>query len=274
MHSCHRLARGLAGGLAILFCTLVSAVGDAPGVPSSRLDKVLQSGEVRVCVWPDYYGISFRNPKSGALVGIDVDMAGELARDLGVRLNFVESSFARLIEDVTRDHCDVAMFAIGVTPQRQQALRFTRPHLVSDIYAVTTRSNRRIRSWDDIDRPGVVVAVARGTLHEPVMREKLQQATLEVLDTPHAREQAVASGRADVFMSDYPYSRRMLDNADWARLVAPPQAYHLTPYAYALAPGDDAWFERLEDFVRTVKQDGRLRAAAERHGLSAIVQTD
>ena len=119
-----------------------------------------------------------------------------------------------------------------------------------------------------------VVAVAQGTLHEPVMKAKLSNAQLLVLNTPFAREQEVQAGRADVFMSDYPYSRRMLDNADWARLVAPPQAYHLTPYAYALAPGDDAWFERLEDFVRTVKQDGRLRAAAERHGLSAIVQTD
>jgi cyclohexadienyl dehydratase len=57
---------------------------------------------------------------------------------------------------------------------------------------------------------------------------------LLVLDTPFAREQEVQAGRADVFMTDYPYSQRFLANADWARLVSsPPGVYHVTPYAYA-----------------------------------------
>jgi ABC-type amino acid transport substrate-binding protein len=117
----------------------------------------------------------------------------------------------------------------------------------------------------------VVVAVARGTLHEGVMREKLHQAQLVVLDTPHAREQEVESGRADVFMTDFPYSRRMLANTDWARLVAPTSTYHVTPYAWALAPGDERWYQTLEAFVSRIKRDGRLLAAARRHGLDPIV---
>jgi cyclohexadienyl dehydratase len=224
----------------------------------SAVDRITAAKTLRVCIWPDYFGISYRDPKTLQLTGIDVEMAQALAKDLAVELQFVDSSFARLIADVSENRCDVAMFAIGITPPRQEKLRFTRPHLVSDIYAITTRSNRRIRTWADIDKPGVRVAVAKGTLHEPVMREKLQQASLVVLDTPHAREQEVESGRADVFMTDFPYSRRMLDNADWARLITPESTYHLTPYAYALAPGDDRWFERLQAFVSQVKADGRL----------------
>lgn len=238
----------------------------------SRFDRIIAGKLLKVCIWPDYYGISYRNPKSGLLDGIDIDMANALGTDIGVRVEFVDSSFSRLADDVLGGRCDVAMFAIGVTPGRQKVLRFTSPHLVSDIYAITTRSNRRIRDWEDIDKPGIRIAVAKGTLHEPVMREKLQQASLIVLDTPHAREQEVESGRADAFMTDYPYSRRMLDSADWARLITPDTAYHLTPYAYALAPGDDRWFERLQGFVSAVKADGRLATSAERHGLSTIVQ--
>jgi ABC-type amino acid transport substrate-binding protein len=166
------------------------------------------------------------------------------------------------------------MFAVGVTPARAEKLRFSRPYLQSDIYAITTRTNRRIRDWDDIDKPGVVVAVARGTLHEPVMREKLKSATLAVLDTPFAREREVESGRADVFMSDYPYSQRMLRSSDWARLVAPHGVYHLTPYAYAIAPGDERWLARLDRFVADIKRDGRLLAAARRHRLEAIAILD
>lgn len=265
------------GASALAFSVVLSAVAASDCAQASenasRLDRITASKQLSVCVWPDYYSISYRNPKSGSLEGIDVDMAGELASDLGVSVRFIDSSFARLVDDVLGERCDVAMFAIGVTPQRQTQLRFTSPHLVSDIYAITTRSNRRIRSWDDIDKPGVRVAVAKGTLHEPVMREKLLEAHLVVLDTPHAREQEVESGRADVFMTDFPYSRRMLDNADWARLITPEATYHLTPYAYALAPGDERWFKRLQVFVSAVKADGRLAAAAERHKLTPIVQT-
>ncbi len=236
-----------------------------------RLGRIDATKQLRVCIWPDYYGISFRNPKTQQLAGIDIDNAQEVAKELGVALQFVDSSFAKLIEDVTADRCDLAMFAIGITPQRQEKLRFTLPHLVSDIYAITTKSNRRIQNWADIDQAGAVVVVAKGTLHEPVMKAKLKAAELRVVDTPAAREQEVQSGRADVFMTDYPFSRRMLDNSDWARLVSPPETYHLTPYAWAMQPGDDRFHARIEKILAEMKRDGRLLANAKKNGLELIV---
>jgi len=240
----------------------------------TTLDRIQAAKVLRVCIWPDYFGISYRDPKTQQLSGIDIDMAKGLGRELGVNVEFVDSSFARLIPDVLENRCDIAMFGIGITPIRQEKLRFTRPHLASDIYAITTKSNRRIKVWADIDRNDVVVAVARGTLHEPVMRERLKAATLRVLDTPHAREQEVESGRADVFMTDFPYSQRMLRTTDWARLIKPETTYHITRYAWAMRPGDDRWHARVEQFLAQVKQRGELKAAAERHGLLPIVQLD
>ena len=237
----------------------------------STVDRIIARKTLRVCIWPDYFGISYRNPKTQQLSGIDIDMAKALGRELGVGVEFVDSSFARLIQDVSEDRCDIAMFAIGITPLRQEKLRFTKPHLASDIYAITTQSNRRIKSWNDIDRAGTVVAVAKGTLHEPVMKEKLKAGTLKVFDTPHAREQEVESGRADVFMTDFPYSQRMLKTTDWARLVKPSATYHMTPYAYAMRPGDDRWHARVEQFVAAAKRSGAMRASAERNGLLPIL---
>jgi ABC-type amino acid transport substrate-binding protein len=237
----------------------------------AHLESIQSAKKVRVCIWPEYYGITFRNPKTQQLSGVDADMALELGKDLGVVVEFVDSSFATLVADVGTNKCDVAMFAVGVTPQRAEKLRFTKPTLVSDIYAITTRTNRQIKTWADIDKPGVVVAVMKGTLHEPIMRERLKAATLKVVDTPMAREQEVSSGRADVFMTDYPYSRRMLETTDWARLVSPTSTYHETPYAYAIAYGDDKWALRMEQFVRDVQTDGRLLKAATRYKLDPLV---
>ena len=236
-----------------------------------QLDRVLATKELRVCIWPDYYGSSYRNPQTQQLTGLDVDMAWAFAKDLGVALRFVDTSFAKLIEDVNQDRCDIAMFAIGITPARAEKLRFTRAHLLVDTYAITTRNNRRIRDWSDIDKPGVVVAVLKDTVHEPVMRERLKAATLLVVDSARARELEVESGRADVFIANFLYSRRMLDQVDWARLISPPATFHLTPCAYAVRPGDDAWHARVEQFVAAIQRDGRLQGSARRHKLDPIV---
>ena len=110
----------------------------------SRLERIKADQVVRVCIWPDYYGITYRNPKTLQLSGIEIDMANELGKELGARVDFIDSSFARLIDDLTADRCDIAMFAIGITPARAEKLSFSPPHLTSDIYAIATRTNRRI----------------------------------------------------------------------------------------------------------------------------------
>ena len=43
--------------------------------------------------------------------------------------------------------------------------------------------------------------------------------------------------------------------------LTPPGTYHVTPYAYAVKPGDDAWWSRVERFMVDIKRDGRLQAA-------------
>jgi len=264
MKTLHCIAAATLAALTTLLCA-------APAHASPVLDRVKSSGTVRVCIWPDYYGITWRNPRNEQLKGIDIDLSAEFAKMLGVKLQYVESSFARLVDDVTADRCDVAMHAVGITPQRQQALKFSQPYLQSDVYGVTTRSSRLVRHWEDIDKPGVKVAVQAGTFMEPVMVAALKHAQVVIVRPPVVREQELESGRVDVFMTDYPYSRRLLDNADWARLVAPPRPFHTVPYAYAVKSGDDDWLRELDRFVALIKRDGRLEAAARRHGLYEIV---
>jgi len=250
---------------------LLAAAALQPAAAGPVLERIKASGTLRVCIWPDYYGITWRSPRTGQLAGIDIELSAEFAKSLGVKVQYVDSSFAKLIDDLTAERCDIAMHAVGITPQRQQALKFSQPYLKSDIYAVTTRSSRVVRQWADIDMPGVKVAVQAGTFMEPVMAAELKQAQMVVIKPPLVREQELEAGRVDVFMTDYPYSRRLLDNADWARLVSPPGPFHPIPYAYAVKPGDDEWLRQVDEFVAQIKRDGRLEAAARRAGLTEIV---
>ena len=165
---------------------------------NDKLDNIISSNKIKVCIWPAYYGISYLDQRTQKLVGIDSDLAQELAKDLKVNLEFVPSSFATLIQDVTSQKCDIAMFAIGNTESRRAKMRFTTAHLSSDIYAVTTKTNKKITSWEDIDKKGIVVAVAKGTYHEPVMKQKLKKAKLLVVNSYKAREIGRASCRERV----------------------------------------------------------------------------
>lgn len=262
----HKIKFAISGLVGLLLVCSNPAISE-----TSRLQKIMESKEIRVCIWPDYYGITFRNPKTRILNGIDVDLSSELAKDLGVRLKYIDSSFPQLIDNLLTNQCDIAMHAVGVTPARSSKVQFSQAYLRSDIYAITTKTSVAIKSWDDIDKPGRVIVVQAGTIMEPVMQQSLKQAKLVTIKPPMTREQEVESGRADAFMTDYPYSRRMLETTDWARLVAPPQTFHMTDYAYAMAPGDKSLLEKVNGFINDIKKDGRLQVIARKHKLDLIM---
>lgn len=253
----------------ILFIFFINSFANAQ---DNRLNRIKTSNELRVCIWPQYYGITYIDPRTQKLTGIDIDLAKQLAKDLLVDLKLIKSSFPTLINDITKDKCDIAMFAIANTKQRREKIRFTSPHLESDIYAVTTKTNRKINSWDDIDKKDIIVAVAKGTYHEPLMKENLKNAQLLILKSFKQREEEVHSSRADVFITDFPYGKKMLEKTSWAKLIKSNENYKKTPYAWAMAYGDDIFYERVEKFISQIKEDGRLLKLAKDNGLTSIIK--
>ncbi len=258
----------------VLYVALSLVLCGSPSAMAQTLQDVQRTRVLKVCIWPDYFGVSYRNPRNDSLQGIDIDLSRAFARDLGAEVSYVETDFSRLLDDLQAKRCHIAMMAVGVTPQRQERVDFSLPYLRSDLYAVATRTNPSVRRWDDIDRPGRVVVVQKGTFMEPVMQSTLKHARLESVLRPNEREREVESGRADVFMTDYPYSRRVLSTLDWAVVIAPDRPVRLTDYAYAVPKGDAAWLARVNSFVRQIRQDGRLAEAAKRFDLLPIVVKD
>lgn len=260
-------------GIAILFLTALGAVPAQAQTQtlSAREAAIRSSGSLKVCIWPGYFAITYRSPRTGELEGIDIELARAFASDLGVKPVFVESSFVAFMDDLDGNRCDVAMFGVGITPQRRARVAFSRPYLRSGVYAVTTKAQRRINTWADIDQPGVAVAVQAGTFMEPLMRETLKKAELMVVRPPQTRELEIESGRADVFMSDFPYTRLMMLTYDWTRVIEPPAPVSPTDYAYAVRQGEPDWLSRVDAFVDSIRKDGRLAAAAERFGLTPIL---
>jgi cyclohexadienyl dehydratase len=266
-----RRGRWAPGHLGLCLGLLLGLIWPEVSVAGPVAERVKASGVLKVCIWPAYFGITYRDPATQQLSGLDIMLSAGFAQDLGARLQLVDSSFVTLIDDLLAERCDVAMFGVGMLPQRMDKLRFTQPYLKSDIYGITLRDSTRVKAWDDIDKGGTRVAVQAGTFMEPVMREVLKQGQMVLIKPPLSREKELEAGHVDVFMTDYPYSRKVMSQSDAFRLIRPGQPFFELPYAYAVKPGDADWLKRVDDFVARIKRDGRLAAAAREHGLSDIV---
>lgn len=236
----------------------------------SRLYEITKNGTLRVCQYPAYYSISFRNPTTGEIEGIDADLSKELAKELGVELEIVESSFGTFIADLQANKCEIGMFGLGATLARAQSVAFSKPYLLTSIYAVV-RAGGDIKTWDDIDKPGVTVATTLGSYIEPFMRDYLKEAELATVAPPASREGELVANRADVIMTDYPTAVKVTDEFDWAETIEPNEVLRLTPYAYVVPHGDQIWLNYVNLFVDTIKLDGRLKFFAEKNKLGPIV---
>ncbi len=237
----------------------------------SRLEKITKSQKLRVCVWPEYYAISYKNPRTRELEGIDVDIAKELAKELNAELQFVETSFSAFIADLQADKCDIGMFGVGATLPRAKAVEFSDPYIVTSIYGVTKKDHPKIKSWNDMDQSGVSVAVAMGSYVELFMKDYLKKAKVLTVQPPATREGEVATGRADILMTDYPIAKKLEALHDWAKIIEPKEPLAVTPYAYVVAPGDQIWLNYINLFVKTIKRDGRLLKYGKKHKLEPIV---
>jgi cyclohexadienyl dehydratase len=236
----------------------------------SHLFDITKRHTLRVCTYTGYYAISFRNPQTQLLEGIDIDLANLLAKNLGAELQFVETSFAAFIADVQSNRCDVAMFGIGITLTRAQSVEFTHPYLQTGLYAVV-RKDGKIKQWEDIDTDGDIVAVTLGSYIESFAQSYLKHAHVVSISPPATREQELVAHHVDAELVDYPTAQKVERDFDWAQVVAPPTHLLSTPFGYALAPGDQIWLNYLNLFVDTIKRDGQLQAAAERNHLSPMV---
>lgn len=250
---------------------LVVLVSLAGVVRADVLSEIQRTGELKVCIWPDYFGISYQNPKTHSLQGIDIDMSQALALSLNVKLKYISTNFSKFIQDIESGVCQIAMMGVGITPDRQKLVDFSAPYLRSDIMFVTSRSNRVLNNIEDLDQRGIVIAVQKGTLMEGYLARHFKQATLRVTTAAGEREKEVELGRADAFATDFPYSQRMLLNTDWARVIAPSTPMQLTEYAYAVKKDEPSWLAEVNAFLAKSKANGRLEAAAKNNNLLPIL---
>jgi chorismate mutase-like protein len=169
---------------------------------AGRLDDIAARGVLRVGATGDYKPFSYL-PAGGEFIGMDVELAGELAQALGVRLQLVPTSWPALMADLDADKFDLALGGVSVTAERQRRALFSVPYLHDGKTPITRCENiARFQTLAQIDRPEVRLIVNPGGTNERFARAKAPRAQLTVYPDNVTIFGRIVSGAADLMMTD------------------------------------------------------------------------
>ena len=153
-------------GAAAAWCR---AQGDVP----PDIARITAAGELRIAMtadlWPPFFYLNKRNE----LAGLDIDMATEIARRLGVRVRFVREAktFDEIVTMVVERRADIAVAYLSDTLDRAKLVRFTRPYvqvkpavLINRAFAGAARRGEDPRSI--LNHPSAKIGVTKGSSAE------------------------------------------------------------------------------------------------------------
>ena len=170
---------------------------------SSRLDEIVARGTLRVGSTGDYKPFTYRVAGSERFIGLDIALAEELARSLGVRLQVVPTTWGALMGDLGDDRFDIAVGGISVTLERQKKAFFSLPTMRDGKTPIARCDDaRKYQTLADIDRPEVRLIVNPGGTNERFARAHAPHATLTVYPDNVTIFDRILAGEADVMITD------------------------------------------------------------------------
>ena len=146
------LALAAAVGLGAGWAT--PAVAQAPAAApqaqvSDTLQRILREGRLRVGVRADYRPWGFRNP-TGEFEGMEIQMAREVARTLGVQPEFVPVVAANRMQFLAQGQIDLMIATMSDTAERRGIVGIVHPNYYSSGYNVLMPRNVQVREWEQL----------------------------------------------------------------------------------------------------------------------------
>ena len=252
--------KSLLSGLCLLVILALASCVSSP----DPLSAVRSRGILLVGATGDYRPMSYLEPETGKYVGFDAALAEDLAAALGVRLEFVPTSWPTLTDDTLAGKFDLAVCGITITSARKELA------LMSDGYlgngkTVLCRAEdaNKFTSLEAIDRPEVRVMENPGGLNEKFARANLPHAALIIHPVNEEIPGLVASGKADVMITEILEAEYYVSQDP--RLDAP---LLNTPFTrgelgFLLPPGSEPLLEYVNVFIAKERESGRLDELAE-----------
>ena len=200
-------------------------------------------------------------------------MAGEIAKRLGVGIEFVQTSWPTLSADVQAEPqtFDLAIGGITITDARRETMLMSDGYLHNGKTILCRASEAdRYKTLADIDKPEVRVMVNPGGLNEKFANENLTHATIIVHQKNEEIPSLIAEGEADVMITEITEAPYYIQTD--TRLVAPLMNAPFTngEIGVLMRKGQDDLLQLVNDVISQMKTDGTLRQLQQKYGLKSI----
>jgi cyclohexadienyl dehydratase len=239
----------------------VSGAAAAPA--PSRLDEVLARHTLRVCTTGDYKPYSFLKP-DGQFEGIDIDLAGSLAKSLGVKAEYVKTSWSNLMNDFVAK-CDVAVGGVSTTLDRQKRAFFTEPYMVDGKTPIVRCDDvDKYQTVAQIDQPNVRTIVNPGGTNERFAKQYFTHAQLiEYPDNVTIFKQ-ILDGHADVMVTDASETLLQQKLNPGLCSVHPDRPFQFGEKAYLVPRGDVTFQQYVDQWLHLARSTGEFQAVVDK----------
>lgn len=133
--------------LLVLALLLLAAI--APARADDTLAAIKQKGVLTVGVKNDYRPWGFLDP-SGKIVGLEIDLANEVAQRLGVKLEMIPVTAANRMEFLRQGRIDLIIATLGDTPERRKVIGMVEPNYYAGATNVLAPKSAHLKSWSDL----------------------------------------------------------------------------------------------------------------------------
>ncbi len=221
----------------------------------SRLQQILERGELRVGTTGDWDPMTLRNPATNQYQGFDIDLARELAKDMGVELKLVPADWKTLVNGVVANKYDMSTSA-SINMSRAKVAGYSKSYFsVGTVPLIHKKNLGKFTSWKSINNSDVKVAVTLGTVFEQEAKEYFPEAILRSVEAPARDFQELLSGRAQIALTSNLEASKLIKKYPHLA-VAPVAARQEKPLAILLPQQDQVWINYINHWIELKQAQG------------------
>ncbi len=226
-------------------------------VQESTIELVMKRGMLRV-------GMSTFVPwamkdKTGKLIGFEIDVASQLATDMGVKAEFVPTKWAGIIPALLTGKFDVIIGGMSVRPDRNLKVNFSVPY---DYAGQSIVANKKIAAGfnrlEDFNRPDVTIAARLGSTAADAANKFMPEAQKKLFDDEAQVIQEVLNGRAHAAVASAPLPAFQAIKYPDQLFLPVKGTFTKEPIGFALRKGDFDTLNYFNNWIRVTEARGWL----------------
>jgi polar amino acid transport system substrate-binding protein len=253
-----RISIGLAVLVVISFVFTSTVFGDDIELAKkSTLEDIVKRGELRVGFEAGYLPFEMAN-KKGQFIGFDIDVAKEMAKAMGAKLNLVNTAWDGIIPALVTKKFDIIISGMTITQERNLKINFAEPYIiVGQTILLNKKLEGTVKSYKDLNDPKYTVTSKLGTTGEQAIKRMIPKATYKSFEVESEAALEVLTGKADATIYDLPFCATFMAQQGEGKLIFLDEPFTYEPLAWAVRKGDPDFLNWLNNFLRQLKNDGR-----------------